>query len=124
MLGDGKNLVVQVVPPALLELSRAVMRSTFSSIMQKRIFTLSFDRSSEVHPTIQKKLLHSITSRGVVITTPSTVKSMFLKFLEWMSILNDPHSPKSLQMEIDCQVQVLPPLSSQRLTLNRNLERF
>jgi hypothetical protein len=104
MLGDGQNLIIQVVPPALLELSRAVMRSTFSSIMHKRIFTLSFDRSSEVNPTIQKKLLHSMTSRGVVITTPATVKSMFLKFLEWMSILNDPHSLKSTRMELDCQV--------------------
>lgn len=104
MLGDGKNLIIQVVPPALLELSRAVMRSTFSSIMNKRIFTLSFDRSSEINHTIYKKLIHSINTCGVVITTPATVKSMFLKFLEWMYILNDPHSPKSIQMELDCQV--------------------
>jgi ribosomal protein RSM22 (predicted rRNA methylase) len=48
MLGDGSSLIVQVVPPALLEFSRSVMRSTFSSIMHKRIFTLSFDRSTEV----------------------------------------------------------------------------
>ena len=103
MLGDGKNLVVQVVPPALLELSRAVMRSTFSSIMHKRIFTLNFDRSSEADPTIYKKLVSSIESRGVVITTPTTIKSMMLKFLEWMYILNDPHSPRSNMMEADCQ---------------------
>ena len=37
MLGDGENLVVQVVPPALLEFSRSVLRSSFSSIVQKAI---------------------------------------------------------------------------------------
>lgn len=106
MLGNGENLVVQVVPPALLELSRAVMRSTFSSIMHKRIFTLSFDRSSSADPSIYKKLQHSAHSSGVVITTPATIKSMFLKFLEWMHILNDPNSPRSIAMENDCKVSI------------------
>lgn len=50
MLGDGEQLVTQVVPPALLEFSRSVMRATFSSIMHKRIYTLSFDRASKVEP--------------------------------------------------------------------------
>ena len=35
MLADGNSLVAQVVPPVLLESSRAVLRSTFSHIMQK-----------------------------------------------------------------------------------------
>jgi len=103
MLGDGDTLVVQVVPPALLELSRAVMRSTFSSIMHKRIFTLNFDRSTEASPTIYKKLASSIQTKGVVITTPTTIKSMMLKFIEWIYILNDPTTPRSTQMETDCQ---------------------
>ena len=103
MLGDGDTLVVQVVPPALLELSRAVMRSTFSSIMHKRIFTLNFDRSTEANPTIFKKLSSSRQTRGVVITTPTTIKSMMLKFIEWVYILNDPTSPRSTQMETDCR---------------------
>ncbi len=33
MLADGKQLVTQVVPHALLEFSRSVMRSTFSCIV-------------------------------------------------------------------------------------------
>lgn len=79
MLGDGSSLIVQVVPPALLEFSRSVMRSTFSAIMQKRIFTLSFDRSSEIDPSMLKKLNMAKLSRGVVISTPTTVKSIMLK---------------------------------------------
>ena len=35
MLADGKRLVVQCCPPALLEFSRSIQRSTFSSIMYK-----------------------------------------------------------------------------------------
>lgn len=53
MLGDGKSLVTQVVPPALLEFSRGIMRSTFSSIMHKRIYTLSCDRASKVFNIIK-----------------------------------------------------------------------
>lgn len=84
------------------------MRSSFSSIMHKRIFTLNFDRSSEADPTIYKKLVSSIKMRGVVISTPTTIKSMMLKFLEWMTILNDVNSPRSSMMEADCQVQSEP----------------
>ncbi len=81
MLGDGSSLIMQVVPPALLEFSRSVMRSTFSSIMHKRIFTLSFDRSTEIDVSLLKKLVHAKRDRGVVICTPTTVKSIMLKVL-------------------------------------------
>lgn len=52
LLADGESLVVQAVPPALLEFTRSVLRSTFSSIMQKCIFTLSFDRSCDPDDSI------------------------------------------------------------------------
>jgi hypothetical protein len=35
MLGDGKTLVAEVVPPALLEFSRSVLRQSFGTIMRK-----------------------------------------------------------------------------------------
>lgn len=37
MLGDGQHLVSKVVPPALLEFSRSVLRSTFNSIIKKPV---------------------------------------------------------------------------------------
>jgi len=46
MLADGKNLVLSIMPKALLEMSRSLMRETFSSIMVKRVYTLNFDRST------------------------------------------------------------------------------
>jgi len=91
MLGDSKSLVCQVcrslkvhvffdkvltsssatrikvVPPALLEFSRSVMRSTFSSIMHKRIYTLHCDRASKVDKALFNKLTNAIRTNGVVI---------------------------------------------------------
>jgi hypothetical protein len=104
MLSDGESLVVQVVPPALLEFSRSIMRSTFSSIMHKRIFTLQFDRSTDVSSNIFTKLLQSRSTRGVVITTPTTVKSMMLKFLETMEILRNTNEKlRNQNIHRDCQ---------------------
>ena len=50
MLADGRSLVLSVVPQALLEMSRKLMRETFATIMAKRIFTLKFDRSTIIKP--------------------------------------------------------------------------
>jgi hypothetical protein len=53
MLGDGEHLIFEVVPPALLEFSRSVLRSSFASVIQKNVYTFAFDRSSimtEVRP--------------------------------------------------------------------------
>ncbi len=106
ILSDGDSLVVQVVPPALLEFSRSIMRSTFSSIMHKRIFTLQFDRSTEITSNMFTKLLQSRNSRGVVITTPTTVKSIMLKFLETMEVMRIPNEKlRQTSINKDCQVR-------------------
>lgn len=117
MLGDGKSLVAQVVPPALLEFSRSIMRSTFSSIMHKRIYTLSADRASkvlresslgvaltsslQVDKSMYNKLVNAIKTKGVVISTPTTIKSIMLKFLEVLHLIEDPGVPHHPQMEAD-----------------------
>ena len=102
ILGDGDNLVVLVVPPALLDFSRSIMRSTFSTIMTKGVFTFSFDRSSEVHPSIYKKLASAKTARGVVISTPTSVKSLMLKYIELLTIVRDPAAMRPPAIEADC----------------------
>jgi hypothetical protein len=101
MLSEGTRLFLQVVPPALLEFSRSIMRSTFSSIMQKRIYTLSFDRASKCDPAIFKKLQNAIVTRGVVISTPTAVKSMQLKFLELLNMIEDDSRPRTAAIEAD-----------------------
>lgn len=103
MLGDGETLVLQVVPPALLDFSRSVMRSTFSSIMQKRIYTLSFDRSTDVNSKMYHRLMSSASNRGVVMATPMSIKSIMLKFLELLDLTRDASRPRSVLMEQDVQ---------------------
>ena len=46
LLGDGETLVMQCVPAALLEMSRAVMRAVFSRVLIRAVYTLAFDRRS------------------------------------------------------------------------------
>jgi hypothetical protein len=44
-LADGKTLVMQTMPSALLEMSRNVLRGVFASLVPKRVYTIVFDRS-------------------------------------------------------------------------------
>ena len=64
MLGDGKQLVVQVVPKPLLEFSRSVMRERFSAIIQKPIYTFHFDRFMEVDAAIARKMTRARDMRA------------------------------------------------------------
>jgi hypothetical protein len=101
MLGDGETLVVQTMPPALLEQSKATLRATFSSIVRKRVFTLSFDRSSEISWGTLEKLQVAIRNRGVVLCTASSIKSLQLKLLEKMDVLRDVRRKQHPSMEHD-----------------------
>jgi hypothetical protein len=56
LMADGSALVTLVVPPALVEFSRGVLRRTFSSIVRKRVYTLQFDRNDALDPRIESKL--------------------------------------------------------------------
>jgi hypothetical protein len=86
MLTTGDSLVVQCVPEALLDMSVNVMRSMFSSVVTKRVYTLAFDRMSPDSPVfvgkLHRKLLAAREQRGVVCTTPAAIKSLFLKYLD------------------------------------------
>ncbi|CDJ41019.1 hypothetical protein ETH_00039010 [Eimeria tenella] len=87
LLADGQQLVVSVVPAALLHFSRAALRERFSAIFQKGVFVLSFSRQDEVSAALYLKLLQTRDSRGIVIATPTAVKSFLLKALHLMHVL-------------------------------------
>ena len=88
MLADGHSLVTQVVPQALLSMSRSVLREAFSSILSKRVYTILFDRSSPESSDIAKvkkmfmKLNRARHHRDLVVTTPESVKSLMLKYID------------------------------------------
>lgn len=106
-LADGKSLVTQVMPTALLEMSRGVLRQIFTSILPKKIYTLQFDRHvagnmsqddgpasgvgdfgglQKIHRIIDK-LEAARSHRGIVCTTPESIKSLTLKFIEQLHAL-------------------------------------
>eukprot|EP00750_Incisomonas_marina_P014138 INCI17609.11.p1 GENE.INCI17609.11~~INCI17609.11.p1 ORF type:complete len:5029 (+),score=1065.32 INCI17609.11:298-15384(+) len=93
MLADGNSLVLSVVPPALLEMSRTLMRETFANIMAKRIYTLKFDRSTVIRPAMYRSLQNSVLNRGVVVATPTSVKSVMLCFIESLNNSADMRKP-------------------------------
>eukprot|EP00397_Hematodinium_sp_SG-2012_P000007 GEMP01000007.1.p1 GENE.GEMP01000007.1~~GEMP01000007.1.p1 ORF type:complete len:5820 (+),score=1409.10 GEMP01000007.1:169-17628(+) len=105
MLADGRTLVTSIVPPALLEFSRSVMRSTFSSIMHKKVYTFHCDRSTDIEPTVLKKLQNAVKTAALVVAVPSSMKSLLLKFVENMLILNDSAHKRAKDILLEAETQ-------------------
>ena len=89
MLADGQQLVTQVVPHALLDFSRGVMREKFAAVVRKPVFTFSFNRGTPITRDLYMKLCTARDSRAVICATPTSVKSFMLKFVEMMKILEE-----------------------------------
>ena len=81
--------MTQVVPRALLDFSRSVMREKFSAIVQKPIFTFNFDRAVVVQRDLHSKLVIAKDTRAIICTTPGAIKSFFLKFVELLHMLDE-----------------------------------
>ena len=77
-----------MVPPALLDFSAGVLRERFVSAIRKPVFTFNFDRYHPVRPQMLYKLETARSLRAVVVSSPSSIKSFMLKFLEICHILN------------------------------------
>ncbi len=73
-------------------MSRSRMRETFGSVIVKRIYTLEFDRATIIKPSVRRSLENAVTGRGVVIATPTTIKSIMLSYIEVLQQLKDAHS--------------------------------
>jgi hypothetical protein len=50
-------------------MSRTRMRETFAVIVQKRIYTLGFDRSSIMRQSMYDTLLNAKRNRGIVVVS-------------------------------------------------------
>eukprot|EP01063_Lacrimia_lanifica_P039595 TRINITY_DN8724_c1_g4_i1.p1 TRINITY_DN8724_c1_g4~~TRINITY_DN8724_c1_g4_i1.p1 ORF type:complete len:4579 (+),score=2099.61 TRINITY_DN8724_c1_g4_i1:248-13984(+) len=93
MSADGKRLMMQVVPPSLLDFSRGVLRSTFGGLIPKQIYSFVCDRTAEIDAQVVSKFLRAAEARGVVVTTPSSLKSIYLKFVEGLDRIEDKARP-------------------------------
>lgn len=86
ILSNGNQLVTQVMPTALLEQSRNILRSRFSAIVVKHIYTLNFERAVEDSQELIERIFTKLDSarrhRDVVVAAPECIKSLMLKFVE------------------------------------------
>ena len=82
LLANSSTLMLEVVPPALLDFSAGVLRERFSAAIRKPVFTFSFDRYSKVTPQLLSKLKTARNLRAIVVSSPSSIKSFMLKFIE------------------------------------------
>ncbi|TYZ50886.1 hypothetical protein PybrP1_007186 [[Pythium] brassicae (nom. inval.)] len=94
ILADKQHLVTHVMPTALLEQSRQVLRSRFSNlVLRKRIFTFEFDRSVPDDPANAIKLFEKLNRArahgDVVCASPESIKSLMLKLVELLHSLEE-----------------------------------
>ena len=89
MLATSKTAVTQVVPGALLEMTRSVMREKFSGLVQKPVYTFLFDRADAVDEALLCKLEKARSSRAVIVASPTSIKSFVLKFTEILHLLDE-----------------------------------
>ena len=89
MLADGESLVYQVCPLALLQHTSGVMRSSFSALLSKRVYTFSFERQGAVSRSVESvralrdKLERARAEGAVVCSSPESIKSLMLKYVLW-----------------------------------------
>ena len=107
-LADGERLVTQVMPTSLLEFTRGIMRSAYASIVPKRIFTLEFARDCADSGADARRLFQKLDMvrrhRGIVCAAPECVKSLVLKFVEQLHVLESEHSAASATDNPDAMV--------------------
>ena len=93
LMADGNSLVTQVVPDALLEMSRSVMWNRFAQVIPKRVYTLSFGRSFPANfesvNVLRNKLVEARKNGGIVCTTPATIKSIVNRYVELLNNGNE-----------------------------------
>ena len=88
MLATKDMLVCQVVPQSLLEFSRGCLRSAFAGVVRRSVLTLRFDRFTPLTPAPLLALRKAKSARAIVVTTPTALKSLCLKYLECAHLLD------------------------------------
>ena len=87
MLADTKSLVTQVVPNALLTMSRNVMWKQYCQVIVKPVYTLTFDRSWPNLPVkynkMYKKMLQARREGGIVCTTQVLLNRLLTNMLSY-----------------------------------------
>ena len=82
ILPDSRKLCIQVVPAALLDFSRGTLHKVLSLGFGKGVRTFLFERKHTIDASILQKMQDTANSGSVMVTTPSSLKALLLKFVE------------------------------------------
>ena len=89
ILADRRTLIMVCMPKALIDFSRSVLLDVFSSpVIPRPILTLEFQRSHNLTEALHDRLVAAKESRGIVMSHPTTVKSMLLKIVLCLNTLS------------------------------------
>lgn len=97
LLADGRTLPIALLPVYLLVAARDILRSTFSTILHKQVYTLDVTRASRPDVKMVKLLDRALLKRSVIVTTPPALKSIILKFIENLIVLSDEHDAQLIE---------------------------
>lgn len=86
----------QVVPASLLEMSRSVMRRSFSAIVPKVVYTFSFNRHSHASRRLLTTLRTAQDTGAIVCASPQSVKAFMLKLVEMLHTLDSQHKREAM----------------------------
>ena len=101
---DGVHLAMQVVPQALFNTSYEDATATFRTLFNKTVRKFEFSRednaSVKALEKIEKYFLQAIVDREPIMTTPESLQSLELKYLELMKISADEDPAAERKVEI------------------------
>ena len=89
LLADGQQLPLVCLPPALLDAGVEILRSSFAYLIHKEVFRMHCVRASPADARKVKMLDDARRARGVIVTSPATIKTSILKFIESLITLID-----------------------------------
>ena len=101
LLADGSQLVVQIVPSALLAFSLGVLRSSFSiPALRKPVLSFTFDRRTEASEALLRKTRLAVEEHAVIVSTPAAVKAFTLKLLELLHLADTGRQPQNRRRSV------------------------
>jgi hypothetical protein len=91
ILADGDMLPIACFPIHLLEAGRRILQESFTALQPKLVRPIEVDRASKYDESLERWLNHAHERKGIIVTTPPSVKSILLKFIEKLSDVNRWH---------------------------------
>eukprot|EP01053_Blabericola_migrator_P011121 Blabericola_migrator_1__11120@NODE_64_length_15686_cov_41_644215_g57_i0_p1_GENE_NODE_64_length_15686_cov_41_644215_g57_i0NODE_64_length_15686_cov_41_644215_g57_i0_p1_ORF_typecomplete_len4495_score928_11DUF3638/PF12340_8/1_1e37DUF3638/PF12340_8/8e05DUF3645/PF12359_8/3_3e03DUF3645/PF12359_8/4_2e12Nop14/PF04147_12/0_00073SDA1/PF05285_12/2_4e03SDA1/PF05285_12/0_046AAA_11/PF13086_6/2_8AAA_11/PF13086_6/4_6e02MDM1/PF15501_6/8_1YL1/PF05764_13/18_NODE_64_length_15686_cov_41_644215_g57_i014513629 len=87
LLASPIQLVVQVVPNNLVHFTKRSLEERFAAVLKRPVLVLSFNRYTALSPELIEDLVNLQETRGVLVCSPTTIKSLFLKFVLLLSFM-------------------------------------